>query len=176
MAQLTYAGRRESHGGLPLRCAIALLLFFIPRLHAAHAGEMKDTVQMNPAGAYVLERFFSRAERQKLFRSWAGSASMWIKGGDAIWGSPHGAPDDAHGCDHTHGELIAFRVPPPPPGVKSTSKGVEAETRNMTADKAGAWILQHTPSSFQVSSFTCLWEGVLTVGTENDRYKFFVWY
>ncbi|KAJ7188606.1 phospholipid:diacylglycerol acyltransferase [Mycena filopes] len=113
------------------------------------SGEMKDTVQLNPAGAYVLERFFSRAERQKLFRSWAGSASMWIKGGDAIWGSPHGAPDDAHGCNHTHGELIAFRVSPPPPGVKSTSKGVEADTRNMTADGASAWILQHTPSSFQ---------------------------
>ena len=29
----------------------------------------------------VLERFFSRKERQKLFRSWAGSASMWIKVG-----------------------------------------------------------------------------------------------
>lgn len=27
----------------------------------------------------VLERFFSRKERAKLFRSWAGSASMWIK-------------------------------------------------------------------------------------------------
>lgn len=27
----------------------------------------------------VLERFFSRAERRKLFLSWAGSASMWIK-------------------------------------------------------------------------------------------------
>jgi phospholipid:diacylglycerol acyltransferase len=60
------------------------------------SGEMKDTVQMNPAGAYgrlvissvnlnlhtfpvVLERFFSREERKALFRSWAGSASMWIK-------------------------------------------------------------------------------------------------
>lgn len=61
------------------------------------SGEMKDTVQMNPAGAYgasslttafvlgrsqgnqVLERFFSRKERQNLFRSWAGSASMWMK-------------------------------------------------------------------------------------------------
>lgn len=62
------------------------------------SGEMKDTVQMNPAGAYgmsivvlhpagsltvsclsVLERFFSMKERQKLFRSWAGAASMWIK-------------------------------------------------------------------------------------------------
>jgi phospholipid:diacylglycerol acyltransferase len=62
------------------------------------SGEMKDTVQMNPAGAYgtlfifrlllvflnishhpVLERFFSRKERRKLFHSWSGSASMWIK-------------------------------------------------------------------------------------------------
>lgn len=61
------------------------------------SGEMKDTVQMNPAGAYglcltrcfnykvltvdvqVLERFFSKKERAKLFRSWVGSASMWIK-------------------------------------------------------------------------------------------------
>jgi len=60
------------------------------------SGEMKDTVQMNPAGAYgwlifclvnlclqtflvVLERFFSRKERKALFRSWAGSASLWMK-------------------------------------------------------------------------------------------------
>ncbi len=61
------------------------------------SGEMKDTVQVNPAGAYgklqvtplslsthlnvVLERFFSRRERQTLFRSWAGTASMWLKAG-----------------------------------------------------------------------------------------------
>lgn len=61
------------------------------------SGEMKDTVQMNPAGAYgalisppshylpallyfpVLERFFSRKERRQLFLSWVGSASMWMK-------------------------------------------------------------------------------------------------
>ena len=61
------------------------------------SGEMKDTVQMHPVGAYglylfssdcvltwlhvlpVLERFFSRKERQTLFRSWAGSAGMWLK-------------------------------------------------------------------------------------------------
>ena len=62
------------------------------------SGEMKDTVQMNPAGAYgnlhfflfhslslfhfrtlVLERFFSRKERRELFLSWVGSASMWMK-------------------------------------------------------------------------------------------------
>lgn len=110
---------------------------------------------MNPAGSYVLERFFSRAERQKLFRSWAGSASMWIKGGDAIWGTPHGAPDDGHNCTHTHGSLIAFRVPPPPPGAASTTAGVEADAANMTADAASEWILQHTPSSFQVGASSC---------------------
>jgi hypothetical protein len=27
----------------------------------------------------VLERFFSKKERRKLFLSWAGAASMWIK-------------------------------------------------------------------------------------------------
>ena len=27
----------------------------------------------------VLERFFSRRERKKLFHSWAGSTSMWVK-------------------------------------------------------------------------------------------------
>jgi hypothetical protein len=26
-----------------------------------------------------MERFFSKKERQKLFQSWAGGASMWIK-------------------------------------------------------------------------------------------------
>jgi phospholipid:diacylglycerol acyltransferase len=114
------------------------------------SGEMRDTVQMSPAGAYILERFFSRAERQKLFRSWAGSASMWIKGGDAIWGTPHGAPDDAHDCAHSHGQLIAFREPPPPPS--GSDAGVEAMTPNMTADAASDWILQHTPSSFQVGA------------------------
>ncbi|KAF7362169.1 Phospholipid:diacylglycerol acyltransferase [Mycena venus] len=115
------------------------------------SGEMRDTVQMNAAGAYVLERFFSRAERQKLFRSWAGSASMWIKGGDAIWGTPSGAPDDPLDSSHTHthGDLIAFRAPPPPPPSGASSEGVEVTTRNMTADAAGDWILQHTPSSFQ---------------------------
>lgn len=67
-------------------------------MSAFMSGEMKDTVQMNPAGEYgmcflrrdihysthphlceVLDRFFSKQERRRLFRSWAGSASMWIK-------------------------------------------------------------------------------------------------
>jgi phospholipid:diacylglycerol acyltransferase len=117
---------------------------------------MKDTVQMNPAGTYVMERFLSREERQKLFRSWAGSAGMWIKGGESVWGSTNGAPDDGHDCSHTHGDLISFRVPPPVPENNNTGKGlgsdsgVEEDPRNMTADAAGAWILTHTPSSFQV--------------------------
>ncbi|KAK0486020.1 phospholipid:diacylglycerol acyltransferase [Armillaria novae-zelandiae] len=106
------------------------------------SGEMKDTVQMNPAGSYVLERFFSRAERKKLFLSWAGSASMWIKGGDAIWGNGRFAPDDQSDSIHTHGELIAFRE----------SQMLSAENDsvgNMTSEQAGTWILQHTPATFQ---------------------------
>lgn len=112
------------------------------------SGEMKDTVQMNPAGAYVLERFFSRKERQKLFCSWAGSASMWIKGGTDVWGDANWAPDDEPGSSHTHGELIAFRQGAVPPSAHDITPSVEP-TKNMTADDASTWILERTPSTFQ---------------------------
>ncbi|KAI0364420.1 LACT-domain-containing protein [Pilatotrama ljubarskyi] len=106
------------------------------------SGEMKDTVQINPAGAYVLERFFSRSERQKLFRSWAGSASMWIKGGDDVWGNATWAPDDLDNATHSHGALISFR---------QNSPALEGEQGlfNMTSSAAGTWILERTPVSFQ---------------------------
>ncbi|KAH9073083.1 Lecithin:cholesterol acyltransferase-domain-containing protein [Lactarius deliciosus] len=104
------------------------------------SGEMKDTVDLNPAGAYVLERFFSRKERQLLFRSWAGGASLWVKGGNAVWGNATHAPDDGEGRHHTYGELISFRrMDPMPPGGED----------NLTADEAGPWILRHTPWTFR---------------------------
>lgn len=117
------------------------------------SGEMKDTVQMNPAGAYVLERFFSRKERQKLFCSWAGSASMWIKGGTDVWGDANWAPDDEPESSHTHGELIAFRQAAVPLSAHNITPSVEP-TKNMTADDASTWILERTPSTFQKMLWT----------------------
>ncbi len=131
------------------------------------SGEMKDTVQMNPAGAYgayitsssslhfahdilVLEHFFSRRERQKLFRSWAGSASMWIKGGDTIWGDKIGAPDDDCNATQSHGEFIAFRQ-------SQVTTATTEPSKNMTADEASNWILEHTPSTFQVCFVSSGW-------------------
>ncbi|OCB85817.1 Lecithin:cholesterol acyltransferase [Sanghuangporus baumii] len=130
------------------------------------SGEMKDTVELHPIGAYVLERFFSRNERAKLFRSWAGSASMWIKGGNAIWGNHTHAPDDpdAPNCTASHGQFLSFR----PAELLVEEKGIvkndsgkndednvkrmlPAETANMTAEDAGTWILEHAPISFQRS-------------------------
>lgn len=116
------------------------------------SGEMKDTVQMNPAGAYVLERFFSRKERRKLFRSWAGSASMWVKGGTAVWGNENCAPDDEPDSTHTHGELIAFRRSLLDARQVEGSRLVDEELvpkKNMTATDVGTWILKRTPASFQ---------------------------
>ncbi|KAL1736356.1 Lecithin:cholesterol acyltransferase-domain-containing protein [Schizophyllum commune] len=128
------------------------------------SGEMKDTVQMNPAGAYVLERFFSRKERQQLFRSWAGSASMWLKGGDAVWGDGVTAPDDTPEMKSSFGHLLAFRQLAADAqnntvgGQDGTGNGdtkdlrtatSPEEIRNMTSEEAGTWILQHTPSTFQ---------------------------
>ncbi|KAF9268724.1 Lecithin:cholesterol acyltransferase [Marasmius fiardii PR-910] len=108
------------------------------------SGEMKDTVQMNPAGSYVLESFFSRAERRKLFLTWAGPASMWVKGGDAVWGNDTFAPDDLPDSKHTHGQLISFRQP-----EEISSRNLVENTRNMSAEESGTWILAHTSSTFQ---------------------------
>ncbi|KZT69720.1 LACT-domain-containing protein [Daedalea quercina L-15889] len=115
----------------------------VKAMSAFLSGEMKDTVQVHPAGAYVLERFFSRRERQRLFRSWAGSASMWMKGGDAIWGNATFAPDDLSDDARSHGELILFRE-----SVLGT-EGATSRLRNMTASEASTWILERTPTQFQ---------------------------
>jgi len=64
------------------------------------------------------------------------------KGGNTIWGNTTHAPDDKSGASHTHGELITFRP--------SRFVSVGDMTANMTAEEAGAWILQHTPSAFRV--------------------------
>ncbi|KAH9859006.1 LACT-domain-containing protein [Lenzites betulinus] len=123
------------------------------------SGEMKDTVQINPAGAYVLERFFSRKERQNLFRSWAGSASMWIKGGDDVWGNATWAPDDLDNITHSHGALISFR---------ENSPALQGENGlyNMTSQDAGTWILERTPTTFQK-----MMEGNYSFGIERDVEK-----
>lgn len=69
------------------------------------SGEMRDTVTLSPAVIYLLERFFSRSERAKLFRSWAGAASMMLKGGNDVWGDEQQAPDDMDESTITGGKL-----------------------------------------------------------------------
>lgn len=128
------------------------------------SGEMKDTVQMNPAGAYVLERFFSRKERRNLFLSWAGSASLWMKGGNAVWGNGASAPDDDLESTHSHGDLISFRTKE---DIFAAQNGlVEPELKNMTADDASQWILQHTPLTFQT-----MVQNNYSFGIERDEKK-----
>jgi phospholipid:diacylglycerol acyltransferase len=122
----------------------------------------------------VLERFFSKKERQSLFRSWAGGASMWVKGGNAVWGDATFAPDDEEGADHTHGELISFRQTVPIPlddkvaealpsvqgqpqfaTAQSSNNRTSPALGNVTVDEAGSWILGHTPLTFRVNPFPC---------------------
>lgn len=67
---------------------IAGTMLGVPKaMSALLSGEMRDVVELNAAAVYLIEKFFSRSERAKLFRSWAGSASMMPKGGDAVWGT-----------------------------------------------------------------------------------------
>ncbi|KAG9084870.1 hypothetical protein FS749_004890 [Ceratobasidium sp. UAMH 11750] len=149
---------------------IAGTLLGVPKAMAAFiSGEMRDTVEINPAGAYVLEKFFSRKERARLFRSWAGSASMWIKGGDAVWGTPTpspidsdptslsssnhtpprfvGAPDDPPDIEpeHSHARFFNFRSAPPAPHAQS-GPGIPG---NLSAAQAGDWVLTNVEDRWQ---------------------------
>ncbi|ELU39173.1 phospholipid:diacylglycerol acyltransferase [Rhizoctonia solani AG-1 IA] len=80
--------RGQSRGGLWLvdPCAWARAdlktLLFSSRKGGLHQVRLYDLSRAHAS------QFFSRKERARLFRSWAGSASMWIKGGDAVWGTP----------------------------------------------------------------------------------------
>jgi phospholipid:diacylglycerol acyltransferase len=56
---------------------VAGTLLGVPKAMAALlSGEMRDTVEINQAAVYLLERVFSRSERAKLFRSWAGAVRI----------------------------------------------------------------------------------------------------
>ncbi|KAG0144699.1 hypothetical protein CROQUDRAFT_46960 [Cronartium quercuum f. sp. fusiforme G11] len=105
-------------------------------LAALLSGEMRDTVELNPAGVYVLEKLFSRKERAALFRSWAGSAALWPKGGNVIWGTEEGAPDDPENATLTSGFVYNFR---PNEGPK---------TNNLTMEGAYDYLLKHTPKQY----------------------------
>ncbi|GJJ11891.1 hypothetical protein Clacol_006129 [Clathrus columnatus] len=87
----------------------------------------------------VLNRFFSREERVKLFRSWPGCGSLWLKGGDTIWGNSTWAPDDKHDSPISFGQLVSFR--PEFEGYDPPS--------NMSTVEASDFILQQTPQYFR---------------------------
>lgn len=150
--------------------SIAGTFLGVPKAMAALlSGEMRDTVELPPAAAYLLERFFSRRERAKLFRTWAGSASMMIKGGDTIWGNLTWAPDDDEDADlgATHGRLYSFKIPEDERLHQGAGDAAVAHSEdqngtslhdlgsqhslpsNLTASQAYTWLLQHTPSTFQ---------------------------
>ncbi|KAG0051321.1 hypothetical protein BGZ83_003851 [Gryganskiella cystojenkinii] len=90
-------------------------------LAAVLSGEVRDTAQLGAVSAYVLEKFFSRRERADLFRSWGGLSSMIPKGGDRVWGTTNGAPDDG-----THDEeetLVKEKIANHEESPDATSKG-----------------------------------------------------
>lgn len=125
--------------------------FGVPKaMGALLTGEMRDTVQVPPLLAYLLERFFSSHERAALFRSWAGSASMLIKGGDAVWGNETWAPDDLEGAQSTHGNIYEYAAPQNvSENANVSEKSQSVKSRKFTASQAIPWLLQNTPSDFQ---------------------------
>ncbi|KAK8864610.1 hypothetical protein IAR55_001860 [Kwoniella newhampshirensis] len=134
------------------------------------SGEMRDTVELHPAGSYVLEKFFSRRERAKLFRHWPGASSMWMKGGNRIWGHHEAAPDDPANATDTHGRFFSFRHPDVPTDEAGLTKATVSP--NLTLDDAGPYVLTHTPPAFQrmmEMNYSCGFETDEQKLKENDR-------
>ncbi|PPR02423.1 LOW QUALITY PROTEIN: hypothetical protein CVT26_011391 [Gymnopilus dilepis] len=112
------------------------------------SGEMKDTVQMNPAGSYGASNTIPKlggkcqyVDEGKHFYLISLHDTESKKGGNDVWGNATHAPDDECDTSHSHGELIAFRPMAAPPEDQSA--------RNMTVEEASNWILEHTPTTFQ---------------------------
>ncbi|KAJ8296972.1 Phospholipid:diacylglycerol acyltransferase [Rhodotorula toruloides] len=126
---------------------VAGTMLGVPKAMAALlSGEMRDTVTLSPAVIYLLERFFSRSERAKLFRSWAGAASMMLKGGNDVWGDEQQAPDDMDESTITGGKLYYFR----PENYSNTSEVTEdAVHPNLTLNDATSFLLEKVPPSYQ---------------------------
>ncbi|TIC14432.1 phospholipid/diacylglycerol acyltransferase [Wallemia mellicola] len=109
------------------------------------SGEMKDTVELNPAGAYALEKFFSKEERADLFRSWFGIAGMWMKGGDAVWGNSTYAPDDPENTTDTYGRFLSIRDN----YVMDPNQNKTLSRHNYTITDANNYVLTNTPKVWQ---------------------------
>ncbi|KAM0755788.1 LACT-domain-containing protein [Meredithblackwellia eburnea MCA 4105] len=126
---------------------IAGTLLGVPKaMSALLSGEMRDTVEINAAGVYLLERYFSRTERAKLFRSWAGAASMMLKGGNDVWGDDDAAPDDFPNATLSGGNIYYFR-----PEVYGNTSEISEQTvhPNLTLNDATTYILENVPASYQ---------------------------
>jgi len=119
--------------------SISGTLLGVPKaMPALMTGEMRDTVQVPAVLANLLERFFSSRERAQLFRSWAGSASMLVKGGDVVWGNADGAPDDMDNATMTHGVMMEYE-PSPEHNV----------SRRLSASDVHDWLRQNSPTTFE---------------------------
>jgi len=122
---------------------IAGTMLGVPKaISALLSGEMKDTVELNALAVYMLERFFSRRERAELFRTWGGSASMLLKGGEDVWGNLTVAPDDKPDQGTSFGQLLSFRQ-------DRSAEGQDFYIQdNLTISQTMNYMLEHTPKTF----------------------------
>eukprot|EP01105_Mastigella_eilhardi_P015273 TRINITY_DN347_c0_g3_i10.p1 TRINITY_DN347_c0_g3~~TRINITY_DN347_c0_g3_i10.p1 ORF type:complete len:437 (+),score=95.63 TRINITY_DN347_c0_g3_i10:795-2105(+) len=118
---------------------------------ACLSGEMRDTAHFGPLQGYLVDNFFSKAQRRRLFHSWGSIGSLLPVGGNGVWGDDKSAPDDFAGADlnFTAGRTVRFDN-----GTWMTMD----ETMNL---------LQHDPVAsrfFRTYSFG----GALTPGARDD--------
>ena len=103
-------------------------------LTAVLSGEMRDTAQLNAFSMYLLERFLAKEERAEIFRAMPGLSSMLPIGGNTIWGTLDGAPDDSPGQNYTFGSFLNFK----------DGTGFATHKRNLTVDESLEYLFNTT--------------------------------
>ena len=100
---------------------------------AVLSGEMRDTAQLNAFAVYGLEKFLSRQERADIFRAMPGISSMLPIGGEAVWGTSAGAPDDRPGQNITFGNFMSFK-----------ESNLSSTPGNLTVQQSLPYLYNHT--------------------------------
>ncbi|KAI8819358.1 Phospholipid:diacylglycerol acyltransferase [Fimicolochytrium jonesii] len=123
---------------------IAGTLLGVPKAAATLlSGEMRDTAQLNAAATSLLDYFFSREQRVKLFRSWGGMASMLPYGGEALWGNAFSfAPDELHSDKPSFGAMVD--VGSSPTDSRTSDSKSSKPKFHLTASNMTAFIDHHS--------------------------------
>lgn len=112
-------------------------------ISALISGEMRDTAQLSTFGTRLLDAFFERGERARLFRSLGGLVGMLPYGGSRLWGAVGTfAPDEANDAEPSYGSMVEIDDASTNSTVSLSADEIKDFITSL-ADKKPYWVDDH---------------------------------